>query len=109
MTQWKWKMFAMPSAKQRMTQRTPVLWIMVREWSRRASLFNHLPLSVYACIEPGQLIGLVPDSLSWHSLKFLDLNSSPIDIVLVYSCCDCLECYLVFTIDPRVLSVAIES
>ena len=32
-TQWKWKMLAMPSAKHRITQSTPVLW---QSWSVQA-------------------------------------------------------------------------
>lgn len=52
MTQWKLKMFAMPNAKQRMMQMTPVLWresigihciLEVSDWRLR------IPLAVYTC------------------------------------------------------------
>ena len=59
MTQWKWKMLAMPSAKQRITHSTPVLCVssqLIRSFRCRFLWARDLPLAVYAEVPRPQLV-----------------------------------------------------
>ena len=81
----KWKMFAMPSAKQRIMQSTPVLVTGVLAFAQRVRWEAgrlRIPLSVYTCKKQGQQL-FTSIGCQWLSqragaslLKFRDLNSS---------------------------------